>query len=136
MVQEVIVAYPPLFPQIDAKFNVHDKPILYAWGDKIYNPLGVPISSSLHAHEAVHGQRQGNDIEAWWFDYLNDVEFRLNEELIAHQAEYKELNRNNKDRNLKAKYLWFVAQKLSSPLYGKLINHMDAMKELRNASGA
>jgi hypothetical protein len=81
---------PPLFDEIDAVFGVRGKPILFAWGDKIFNPAGVTIPQELIAHEAVHGKRQG-DVVGWWRRYLVDPEFRLAEELPAHVAEFKSI---------------------------------------------
>lgn len=123
------VEYPPIIAEIDAAFHTMGKPIIYAFGDVIYNPAGVPISRPLVLHEATHGTRQiamEGGVEAWWKRYIADPEFRLNEEIPAHQNEYKMFRDLNHDRNLRAIYLQKVARKLASPLYGSLITFKDA----------
>lgn len=129
----VRVEYPPIIQAIDAKFNVVGKAILYAWGDTIYNPMGVAIPKQLMVHEWVHGDRQEKTegrVEAWWKRYIEDAEFRLNEEIPAHQMEYMAYRNLQKDRNARAIYMQRVARKLASPLYGSLIAYKDAMKLL------
>lgn len=120
---------PPLWDEIDKEFNVAGKPILFAFGGIIYNPEGGKITRELVAHEAIHGQRQGptaDECFAWWRRYIADKGFRLQEEIPAHQAEYKAFcKRHGSGRD---KYLDFVAGKLASPLYGNLISVTQAAR--------
>ena len=133
----VKVARPPLFAEIAAAFNLAGRRgIIYAWGDCIYAPDGGPFSAELRAHEAVHGQRQGTDVEGWWRRYIADPTFRRDEEIPAHIAEYQEFCRNNRNgpvRNSRRLYLHHVASRLASPLYGRLIKYDDARKLLKEA---
>lgn len=151
MVQLVRVERPPLFAEIDAKFHIADKPILFAWGDTIYNPCGVPINPELHAHEAVHGARQldylartdpgpwqGQTIEAWWREYIDNTNFRLAEEILAHRAEYQHYvmhNPNGRVRNNRRMVLDHIARKLSSPLYGRLCGYHYARVQIKDNDG-
>lgn len=115
---------PPLFDKIHAKFDVAGKPIIFAFGQVIYNPERIKIPSTLFAHEKVHGERQGkqfSDIENWWLRYIEDKEFRFTEELLAHRAEYHAYRKLHGPGQRTAKYLDQVAEKLSSPLYGGLV---------------
>lgn len=121
---------PPLFDEIDAAFKIAGKPVLFAFGDTIFNPEGVEVSDALHAHEWVHGQRQMGDVEGWWRRYIADRDFRLTEELLAHKVEYDTLC-EGKPRNERRFYLRQIAGKLSSPLYGRLISFEAARTELR-----
>ena len=118
----VVKACQPNIEEIDAAFQVRGKPILFAFGEIIYNPMGVDIAPELMAHEAVHGRRQiagegilaafgqydflrqalktnptealkRRAIEDWWHRYINEPAFRLEEEIFAHIAEYAELCR-------------------------------------------
>ena len=120
---------PPLWDEIDAEFHVAGKSILFAFGGLIYNPEGGKITRELVAHEAIHGQRQGPDPDQcfeWWRRYIQDKGFRLQEEIPAHQAEYKAYcKRHGFGRD---KYLDFVAEKLASPLYGNLISSAKARR--------
>lgn len=102
---KIVNAYPPNIDAIDAVFNVRGKPILYAWGDIVYQPHpdgDEPIASELRAHEREHGQRQlsfmfstssdrNERIAVWWERYLADQAFRLDEEVHAHRAELQHL---------------------------------------------
>jgi hypothetical protein len=124
---------PPLIDEIDAAFHVRGQPIVFAWGEDIYNPSGGELSPCIVAHEGVHGERQldypapegslynaEQAVTAWWRHYIADPAFRLDEEIPAHVREYEVFCRaaNRADRRF---YLIHVAHKLSSSLYGNLI---------------
>ena len=127
---QVVRDYPPLFDEIDRRFRVRGKGVIFAWGDRIYNPRGVDIPPSLIAHEAVHGARQGRDIVGWWRRYIEDGEFRLAEEIPAHQAEYAVLIRDA-NRQARRGACREVARRLASPLYGGLLSRQTAERLLR-----
>lgn len=132
----VVTALPPMFAEIDAAFDVADKPVIFAWGDAIYNPLGAGISPELMAHEAVHGARQNGDPAGWWRRYIAEPAFRLAEEVPAHQAEYQafcEGNANGHLRNARRLFLRGLASRLSGPLYGRLISFEDARRAIKAA---
>jgi hypothetical protein len=123
---------PPLWDLIDAKFHVADKPILFAWGSRIYNPMGIKVPKELHAHEEIHGARQlttlhpdvtssDGAIEYWWQQYIASPEFRLAEEIPAHRAEYLSFCKRHGDHNTRNKALLVIAMKLAAPLYGSLV---------------
>ncbi len=121
---------PPLFDEIDAAFKVAGQPVIFAWGHRIYNPERIEIPPQLISHEAVHGHRQGRDIEGWWRRYIDEPAFRLAEEIPAHQAEYLAMvelaiNRNERRRALKT-----VAKRMAGPLYGALITASQARATL------
>lgn len=128
---KIINSYPPNIDAIDARFNIKGKPIIFTYGDIIYNPLGVVISQALQSHEMVHSVRQTTDLKSiikWWDQYLVDDEFRLNEELLAHKAEYKQFCSENKDRNKQSLYLNTIATRLASPMYGSMLTSTKARK--------
>jgi hypothetical protein len=123
MKQEIIFDYPPNFDEIDAVFKVRGKPVIYAYGSRIFNPQKIVIGAELLAHEEVHGVRQLEmlgGVKDWWKQYLDDPKFRLAEEVQAHWAEYHVLatigNRHQRKAALKQ-----TAVRLASPLYGKMI---------------
>lgn len=118
---EIVVDYPPNFDEIDAALHVRGKHIIFAFGEKIYNPMGDDVGPWLVAHESVHGERQGSDILGWWRRYLEDPDFRLAEEIPAHIAEYDWLKRYAPSRQQRRMAKKVVAQKLASPLYGRLV---------------
>jgi hypothetical protein len=127
----ILNEYPPLIDKIDEIFHTRGKEIIYAWGDKIYNPLGVHIPDFLIAHEEVHGKRQGDNIEDWWQRYMLDIEFRYQEELHAHAREFKIRSQGVKDRNEINRLLMFSANRLAAPLYGNLTSVSKASQDIK-----
>lgn len=115
----IIYDFPPLYDEINRVFGLDKADVLpiFAWGQEIFNPHRVNILPALHAHEVVHGQRQGSDVVGWWRRYMADAAFRLEEELHAHVAEY-EVWAAGKPRNLRRQVLTRTAVRLAAPLYG------------------
>lgn len=140
---KIEIANPPNFEQILAAFpNASQQGVIFAYGDTIYNPSNIVIPPPLLAHEEVHGSRQKavhpkwGEVDApiaWWGKYIDDPEFRYNEELLAHGAEYKMAIRVVHDRNLRAKLVMRTAQRLLAPLYnyGKPKSLNQAICDLR-----
>lgn len=129
---KLIKDYPPNILAIDAHFHTMGKPILYTYGDAIYNPLDIHVPNYLLAHETVHMMRQMKDgPEAWWTKYIEDQEYRYEEELAAHRVEFAVLADQLTDRNARAKLLMATAARLVAPLYaysGKKL--LQAQKDL------
>lgn len=124
---EIRFERPPMWAEIDAKFHVDGKPVIFSWGDIIYNPQHITIPPELIVHESVHGIRQLSSVvndpdidptEAWWLCYIQNESFRYAEELLAHKAEYQFLAAKVKDRNKLNSLLVRTAARLTSPLYG------------------
>ncbi len=144
MNQQIIIDLPPMFDEIDAVFKVKGKPVIFAWGDRIYNPMNIVVPAELLAHEEVHGTRQVEmlgGVTEWWKRYIDSPKFRLAEEVQAHWAEYHVLatlgNRQQRKAALKE-----TAARLASPLYGKMIGPnrarellMEVEREYRRLSG-
>lgn len=126
----VIKAFPPNFSRIASTFPVKGIPgILYAYGDKLYNPSGVSVSPWIEAHEAIHMSRQeARGVEEWWGLYLIDPAFRLFEEVLSHKAEFHAYDNWMHNPKKLARYLDMIAKRLSSPLYGSLLSKDDAVK--------
>lgn len=129
---KIIIDNPPNMDELDAQFQVRGRPIIYAWGDVIYNPLNVVVPPQLRTHEAVHCRRQRaleGGPEEWWRRYLDDPEFRLAEELVAHQAEYLTfVGLKGANRKRRRAYLNVVAERLAGEMYGRLVTRKQAMK--------
>lgn len=114
----IIIDRPPNFEQIQAVFpKASDPGVLFAYDGNVYNPSGIVVPPALIAHEEVHLHRQRDaGPTSWWDKYLTDAEFRYNEELFAHVAEFK-MQRNVRDRNFGARLLLSTALRLVAPLY-------------------
>ena len=137
----IIYDRPPLWDMIDAKFHVAGRPILFAWGDRIYNPERVNVPKELHAHEEIHGARQlqfnsrlaydSDDarICQWWYAYIDSAPFRLIEETPAHRAEYQAYCKRHYGGGARRERLTQVASKLAAPLYGSLVT-LEQAKQL------
>lgn len=134
MKMELIHARPPMYDEIADAFDVRGKPILFAWGNVIYAPQTSDISVPLLRHEEAHGKRQlqFEKISGWWTRYINDPDFRLEEEKIGHIAEYLALLRNYSARNDRRRVLSFVAGKLASNLYRYSITKDEARRVLED----
>lgn len=127
----IVSTHPPNYADILAVFpDAAKHGVIFTYGNTIYNPSGSDISPALHAHEGIHCGRQGSAIDEWWARYLVDVEFRLNEELLGHRAEYRAFLATTRNRETHNHYLQQVAQRLSSPLYGNLLSMQQARKAI------
>ncbi len=123
-----------MYDEIAAVFRVYGrKDVIYSWGERIYNPHDNIISPQLLDHEAVHGRRQTSDeskIRDWWKRYMEDIPFRFEEEIEAHQAEYAWFMTYG-TRHQRRAALKQVATRLCGPLYGYLCNPAKARAILR-----
>lgn len=120
---QIVVARPPNYDEIVAKFPfAANGGVIFTYGRTIYNPSAVAISGALKSHEAVHADRQGEDVDGWWRRYLADPVFRLEEELLAHRAEYRSTKTFILDPNARARELQRIAERLGGPLYNQAIS--------------
>ncbi len=129
---QVSTGYPPNFPEIAGQFPWARRPgVIFTYGEQIFVGEGANVTPALKAHESVHSERQGKTEESiaeWWRRYLSDPQFRLEEELLAHRAEYRAFRGWTKDRNQVAQMLHTCAARLSSPLYGSLLSYQQARR--------
>lgn len=134
MTQTVIHDFPPLYDEIAAAFNLRrGSGVIFSFGARVYAPDGGTVPPEIMAHEAVHGARQGREPLEWWRRYIAEPRFRLAEEVPAHQAEYRYLlEHGNRARRRAA--LRHVAERLASPLYGRIVGRSAAEAMLRGAA--
>jgi len=139
---KIIVGQPPNYEEIvKAIPSVKKFSVIYAWGDRMYAPTTKTVPKHLIAHESVHMARQRafvialyetqwesiteasreEGIDAWWNCYLNDMKFRFDEELPAHQGEYLWFLQNGAHRPERRRALSEISRRLAGPLYGRLI---------------
>lgn len=141
--QREVFAPPPIIDKLDVKFNIKGKPVIFSWGDVIYNPEHVEISKALANHESTHGTAQlmFPTIEEWWERYIEDPHFRLAEEVFAHAVEYATIKHDGQqNRKQRRKALVFISKRLASPLYNNMVSLKEAkrliLNELQEASPA
>lgn len=132
---DIVQAYPPMYNQIAAKFELGPRTI-FTWHDKIYNPSGGHISKDLIAHEEVHTVQQNGFPATWWRRYLDEQEFRLDQEREAYGRQYQYLCSQNPNRNFQFQVLLQLALFLSGPMYGNMTTLAIAAELIKGASGA
>lgn len=114
------------------QFEIDDRYTIYTYGDTLYNPAGVFLNRYLIAHEAVHAvQQKEMGADEWWKMYIDDPEFRFDQEVEAYGKQYKVFCSFNLDRNSQNKYLHELASHLSSPMYKVGVPHSEAMRWIR-----
>lgn len=130
---KVIKEYPPNYEEIIAAIPevADNKTVVFAYGDKIYAPrTKKKLSKDIRVHEEQHKRQQGSDPAAWWTRYLNDVEFRLSQEIEAYRVQYIYFVQKNHDVNKRKEFLQKISKSLSGPLYGEIISQEDAVNLL------
>jgi len=130
---QIVKSYPPNIADIRAVLPVTANNI-FCYGDTIYSPSTDNLSGALLAHEAVHQKQQGDNPHAWWQKFLADPKFRLEQELPAHQAEYRymmshTINRTER-RRVKKHGLKALARRLAHPMYGGIISQAEAARRI------
>lgn len=129
---EVVNARPPIFDRVVAVLpKAADPGVMFAYAGKVYAPGRNSITRELQAHEKVHIDRQGKDPDGWWKRYLAEPEFRLEEEILAHRAEWQEYCKRHACAFKRQRALAEIAGKLASGLYGVPISHGEAMAAIR-----
>ncbi len=126
---EIIYERPPIWEVIIKKFPtaaiIHS---VFAMGDKIYVPSGIPLIEDLRVHELVHCERQKfneKDAKDWWANYLTDPKFRLVEEGLAYQAQGKWI-KEHYDYKKAEKMFYRLAKDLSGKLYNEIMPFNEA----------
>lgn len=128
---------PPIYDQILAsECDFNPNLTIFTYGDAIYNPAGVDIPDHLIVHEETHSKQQGDAPDAWWERYLRDQYFRVQQETEAYANQYRYICSYMRDRNRRARILWDLGGFLSSPMYGSVIGHQEAMKMIKQKANA
>lgn len=111
------IAYPPNFLNIQTILNP-TKGMVYAYGDTIYNPDNIPLYEDLIKHEEVHREQQKKfgSVELWWYEYLTNPEFRLEQELEAY--------------GVQANFLKFLPDKVWKEAVNELAKQLSMMYNL------
>ena len=139
---KILTERPPVYDACVAAFPGADVGhAIFSWGDRIYNLSGRPLTQALLAHEMVHCARQAEYIGMfpsttleervtdWWALYLSSPRFRLDEELIAHAAEYRVATMGC-NRIGRRRWLSQIAHRLAAPLYGRMISVDEAKRRI------
>lgn len=128
-----IVNYPPegIYERAKAKWGVSFDNVIFANGDKIHSKY--QLSYDLIAHEEVHLRQQKEiGLDEWWERYFTNDEFRLEQEIEAYQEQYRSVYLNVKDRNERARSLFYMANAISGSNYGSMIPYNKGLQIIRN----
>lgn len=127
---------PPNIELIKKVFPIKSNTI-FTYGDTIFiqNIKFETIPQDLLAHEKIHIYQQGDNPDAWWDQYLKDINFRLNQEAEAYREQYKFYCRAIKDRTRRFKFLGTLANDFSGPLYGKMLTYFEAVDVISKGVG-
>jgi len=103
--------------------------IIITYGDTVY--CERDIDEAKKVHEATHVSQQSNcDPDEWYDKYINNVDFRLSQEIEAYKNEIKFYKKKIKDRNLRYLCCEQVYRDISSSIYGNMISYSEAKKLL------
>lgn len=131
---QVCKRQPPNFADIVAVFpRARGEHVIFSYAPFVYVPSGNELPMHLVKHEEIHVERQGKDPAGWWEKYLTDMQFRFDEELIAHRAEYKYLSDTLTGSRRREIALNTVSHRLASSLYGNMITIREAKLALVRA---
>ena len=130
---QIVNKRPPIWKKAHECFEIDDSCTFYTYGDKIYNPAGIPVAEAIIEHESVHMRQQitVGGPEIWWRRYFAEPDFRLTQELEAYGRQFWFFCSQNRDRNKRVKYLWELSKIMRSPIYkvGN-INHNDVVRAI------
>lgn len=128
---QIIQSFPPNFATIYRVLPGAANPgVVFSYAPDVYCMQGTDIHPAIIAHEKVHLARQAAmGVDEWWARYLIDLEWRYNEELLGHRAEYQ-WHMEHSSRPVRRAALKQIAKRLSGPLYGKVIKLDRAMEDI------
>lgn len=132
---DVIYGFPPVYDRVRNVFDIAGKSVIFAYGDKIYNPFRAGITPDLFAHETIHSKQQAlTSPDAWWERYLTEKDFRLDQEVEAYGAQYRYLRGCTPNRKKLEEKLHKLADDLSGRIYGNLCSYDRARKLIQEAA--
>ena len=133
MIKQIQVDYPPNIETIKKHFDVMSKDIVFTYGDTLYSPAGGDINKPLMAHENTHSRQQEEmGVSEWWDKYIEDKNFRIEQEVEAYKNQYVEYCKNKKNMAKRVMFLNDLAQDLSSSIYGNVVGFDEAIKLIKH----
>lgn len=124
---QVKTEFPPNIEDIKNVFTINDTTV-FTYGSDLFNPHNCPLDIPIMEHEALHSRQQGDDPAGWWKKYLEDVEFRMEQELAAYQIQYFVQCKFVKNRDIRALNLTKLAQTFGGGMYGITIPLKEAKR--------
>lgn len=122
--------FPPNYQFITDYLPLTGHKPVFCFGDTIFNPHNIDIPEDLEWHEMVHSQQQGTKPDVWWIRYCTDVEFRLEQEVMAFNSQWRFVHKNIGYKAATA-CLEESASILCSSLYSLSLNYYQAYTLIR-----
>lgn len=130
----ILYTFPPNYAELVRVFDVRGKPIWFCYGDTLHNPGRRAVPPPILRHEKVHSGQQGSDPAGWWRRYIDDIPFRLAQEIEAHLAEVAWWREWGGPGPHFDRAVALIAKRLAMPLYGSLITVPQAHQILRDTA--
>lgn len=115
--------YPPNYEELIQHFDIANNPnVIFTYGDTLFVPNGQNVPDNLIVHESIHVEQQKKTgAKEWWKRYIDDIDFRIDQEAEAYNAQYKYMqeNMNRHDRRVILKQM---IHDFSGPVYGNIIS--------------
>lgn len=129
---EIKKEYPPNINEITKHFPLTID-VVFTYGDIIYSPASLDIPKHLFIHEQTHSKQQlVMGVDKWWSKYFEDSDFRLNQEVEAYAAQYKQFCKDKKNIERQYLFLDLISRDLSSNLYGNLVDYNTAKNLIKS----
>lgn len=130
----IVVALPPNFETIKIALPLANRTHLYSYGGTLYNPSGRQTTIDQEYHEFIHSEQQiaYGDCDRWWYSYLTDRRFRLQQEIEAYGKQYRFCK--EKIRASNSFFTWLkenMAHELCGDVYGNLVSYSEAESLIR-----
>jgi hypothetical protein len=121
---------PPIYDRLVEAFGIDwNDGIVITYGDTLHTKEGNNIPRDLVVHERTHTRQQkAFGIEDWWKYYIANPDFRMKQEAEAYRNQWQFISQNTKDRNEAFRRKMKIVQDFSSPIYGNIITHNEALK--------
>lgn len=128
---EIVSGFPPNINELKEHFDI-GYTVVFTYGDILYNPGNGFINKALLAHEETHSrQQQEMGVEQWWRKYIDDQQFRIDQEVEAYHNQYLEYKKSNSYQKSEL-FVNNLARDLSSKLYGEnIIDFKTALNKIK-----
>jgi len=133
---ELVSDYPPCWEAVhNAVPDADPKTSAFTYGNKIYVPeqKTEEIGATVLHHETQHSEQQDKSSpEAWWKKWIDDTQFRLDQEGEAYARQYWFFCSVKHDRNTRARMLHHLCANMSGDMYGRMCTYEEAKKIILN----
>lgn len=121
---------PPIYDALVESFGINwDDGIVITYGDTLHTKEGNNIPQDLVVHEKTHTRQQSAfGLDDWWKYYIANPTFRMEQEAEAYRNQWQFISQNTKDRNEAFRRKMKIVQDFSSPIYGNIVTHSEALK--------